>query len=828
MGALEAIRWQLGPPASLKLLDQRILPLQSVYMDINGPKGAFTAIKDMAVRGAPAIAIAAALALAVDLVNQGGGAQFSSAQAAYNYITEQLDYLVTSRPTAVNLQIAANRLSAIAKKEASEEGGSGLSVTVAVISAADAMLKEDITANKTVGKLGAEGILAELASRNGRSSTGVRMLTHCNTGSLATAAYGTALGVVRALHAAGSLQHAYCTETRPYNQGSRLTAYELVHDGLPSTLIADSAAAALMAQRKVDAIVVGADRIAANGDTANKIGTFSLAVNAAHHGIPFYIAAHTTTVDPTLADGSLIPIEERSGTELTHHQGQRVAAPGINVWNPGFDVTPAKLITGIITEHGIIQQQDGIIDVNSFLREHGLLEAEQPKGNGTSSSLPTSNIPGFRALNTETVKDYLAERPDLSDRVGPSHSKDAWSVREVGDGNINFVYIVEGPSGALVVKQGLPYIRIAHDWPLTQERAKFEAEALREEARHCPEHVPELYHYDAALCLLVMQYLPPPHLVLRPALTAGRSFPKLARHIAHFMATTLFRTSLFALDSKAWRELVRRFENVDICRLTEQVIFTDPYYSAPVNRHTSPQLDDLAHAFQHDVEAKAAVTALKAKFVQQRQALLHGDLHTGSLMVTEDTTYVIDAEFAFAGPIAFDVAKMVANLLIAFFAGAGLQTPEAPRTRQRQWLLQAIVEMWASFVAEFKELWTASVKGGKPGDLCPTALFGVDAPAGPASLEAVQEDFFQGLLPDVLGFAGAVIIRRILGIAHVVDYESIQNADSRAAVERRSLQFARRLLVETSSFGGSMEAVVKAAAASDSAYVDELTEPHKQ
>ncbi|CAL8462461.1 g1994 [Coccomyxa elongata] len=797
-------------------------------MDIDGPNAAFTAIKDMAVRGAPAIAIAAALALAVDLVNQGGGAQFSSAQGAYKYITEQLDYLVTSRPTAVNLQIAANRLSAIAEKEASEEGGSGLSVTVAVISAADAMLKEDITANKTMGKLGAEGILAELASRSSRSSTGVRMLTHCNTGSLATAAYGTALGVVRALHAAGSLQHAYCTETRPYNQGSRLTAYELVHDGLPATLIADSAAASLMAQRKVDAIVVGADRIAANGDTANKIGTFSLAVNAAHHGIPFYIAAPTMTVDPTLADGSFIPIEERSGTELTHHRGQRVAAPGINVWNPGFDVTPAKLITGIITEHGIIQQHGGVIDVNSFLQEHGLLEAEQPTENGTSSSVPTSKIPGFRALDTETVKDYLAERPDLGGHVGPSDSKDAWTVREVGDGNINFVYIVEGPSGALVLKQGLPYIRIAHDWPLTQERARFEAEALREEARHCPEHVPELYHYDGALCLLVMQYLPPPHLVLRPALTAGRSFPKLPCHIAHFMATTLFNTSLLALDSKAWRELVGRFENVDICRLTEQVIFTDPYYSAPVNRHTSPQLDDLAHAFQHDVEAKAAITALKAKFLQQRQALLHGDLHTGSLMVTEDTTYVIDAEFAFAGPIAFDVGKMVANLLIAFFAGAGLQTPEAPRTRQRQWLLQATVEMWASFVAEFKELWTASVKGGKPGDLCPSALFGEEAPAGPASLQAVQEDFFQGLLPDVLGFAGAVIIRRILGIAHVVDYENIQDADSRAAAERQSLQFARRLLVETSSFGGSVEAVVKAAAACDSAYVDELTEPHKQ
>ncbi|CAK0750881.1 hypothetical protein CVIRNUC_002025 [Coccomyxa viridis] len=758
----------------------------------------------MAVRGAPAIAISAALALAVELVNKGGGSQFSSAKEAQDAIDAKLDYLVTSRPTAVNLQIAATRLSAVAKKEAAVEGGSGLSVAIAVITAADAMMKDDIAANKKMGRIGANSVMAELKARSpGRGKA--RMLTHCNTGSLATAAYGTALGVVRSLHESGQLAHAYCTETRPYNQGSRLTAYELVHDGLPATLIVDSAAAALMAQGRVDAVVVGADRIAANGDTANKIGTYSLAVNAAQHGIPFYIAAPTTTIDPSLADGSSIPIEERNPAEVTHHQGQQVAAPGIDVWNPAFDVTPSSLIRGIITEHGLIKQRDSSIDVKGFLKQQGLLDLPD-NGAENGHSMPSS-VKGFRALDVNTVVDYLAERRDLATRVGPSGSHASWQVREVGDGNINYVYIVEGPSGGVVVKQGLPYIRIAHDWPLTQERVRFEADALREQARLCPEHVPDVFHFDAQLCLIVMQYLPPPHDVARRALTAGRTFPKLAQHMATFMARTLFGTSLFALDAKTWRAQLARFQNGQICQLTEQVIFTDPYYSAPVNRHTTPQLDSLAAQFQADVPAKVAATALKSRFMERQQALLHGDLHTGSLMCTEDTTYVIDAEFAFCGPIAFDVGKMIANLLIAYFASFGLETAEQPRAKQRQWLVQVTADMWHLFEREFRSLWSAAVKEGHGGELALDVLFGPKAPAGTQTLEALQDKFFRELLRDCLGYAGAVIIRRILGIAHVIDYESIKDVDARAAAEKVSLQVGRSLLVDAPAFE-SIEAVI--------------------
>lgn len=215
------------------------------------------------------------------------------------------------------------------------------------------MLQKDIEDNEAIGKEGANDILSKIAG-DGL----VRILTHCNTGSLATAGYGTALGVVRTLHKLGRLEQVYCTETRPYNQGARLTAYELVHDKIPSTLIVDSMVAALMKQRNISAVVVGADRVAANGDTANKIGTYQIAVLAKHHGVPFYVAAPFTSIDVNIASGEHIVIEERPDREMTHVGDHRIAAKGITCWNPAFDVTPASLIEAIVTERGVFKPRE--------------------------------------------------------------------------------------------------------------------------------------------------------------------------------------------------------------------------------------------------------------------------------------------------------------------------------------------------------------------------------------------------------------------------------------------------------------------------------------
>ncbi|KAG9443928.1 hypothetical protein H6P81_015268 [Aristolochia fimbriata] len=349
---------------SLRLLDQRKLPLETIYLDIKDTTDGWDAIREMVVRGAPAIAIAAALSLAVEVSNVEKSLTGSSNDAA-SFIIKKLEYLVSSRPTAVNLADAAKKLEDIVLKVSATTGKTA-SVFQAYIEAAEKMLTDDVADNKAIGSFGAAFLQSQIVVDRKLS-----VLTHCNTGSLATAGYGTALGVIRSLHNEGILEMAFCTETRPFNQGSRLTAFELVHDKIPATLIADSAAAALMRAGRVHAVIVGADRVAANGDTANKIGTYNLAVSANYHKVPFYVAAPVTSIDLSLSSGEQITIEERSPKELLFSRGglgEQVAAHGISVWNPAFDVTPASLITAIMTEKGVITKTgNGDFNIGEFI-----------------------------------------------------------------------------------------------------------------------------------------------------------------------------------------------------------------------------------------------------------------------------------------------------------------------------------------------------------------------------------------------------------------------------------------------------------------------------
>lgn len=255
---------------------------------------------------------------------------------------------MSARPTAVNMSLAAKQVSSLAQKLLEDGDISLEKMKNSLIETMEAMLEKDLADNHSIGKHGANHIM-----KNCNNKSDINVLTHCNTGSLATAGYGTALGVVRSLHAQKHLTRVYCTETRPYNQGARLTSYELVHDNIPATLVCDSMVSFLMKQKGISAVVVGADRVAANGDTANKIGTYQLAIAAKHHNIPFYVAAPSTSIDLAIESGDSIPIEERPAIEMTKIGSTPLAAPGIECWNPAFDVTPAELITGgIITEKG--------------------------------------------------------------------------------------------------------------------------------------------------------------------------------------------------------------------------------------------------------------------------------------------------------------------------------------------------------------------------------------------------------------------------------------------------------------------------------------------
>jgi methylthioribose-1-phosphate isomerase len=321
------------------MIDQRKLPAQEIYVRCRTSAEVARAIKTMVIRGAPAIGVAAAMGIAL-------GARKSKATGTQKFAAEFYkicELMAGTRPTAVNLFWAIERMKR-AFAAAAEAGESVDQIKDRLDAEAQAIHDEDVASCRAMGAFGAAVVPGD-----------ARILTHCNAGALATAGYGTALGVIRGAVEAGKQVTVYADETRPFLQGARLTAWELVRDGIPTTVITDNMAAALMRQGRVNFVVVGADRIAANGDTANKIGTYGVAVLAREHGIPFYVAAPLSTIDLDTPDGSLIPIEERSPKEVTHVGGAQLAPDGALVWNPAFDVTPHHFIAGIITEKGIFR-----------------------------------------------------------------------------------------------------------------------------------------------------------------------------------------------------------------------------------------------------------------------------------------------------------------------------------------------------------------------------------------------------------------------------------------------------------------------------------------
>jgi methylthioribose-1-phosphate isomerase len=321
----------------VRILDQRLLPREELYLETTDYRDVIEAIRTLAIRGAPAIGVAAAMGAALGAL----ALATEDPQEFQTQFTNVCREIAAARPTAVNLFWALDRMQLVVQEHAAEPVAE---LKKRLVAEAQTMLKEDDTTNRHLAHLG-QVVIHE----------GNRVLTHCNTGALATGAYGTALGVMRAAWEAGKRFSVWVDETRPLLQGARLTTWELGKLGIPFTLIPDGAAATLMHQGRVDLIIVGADRIAGNGDTANKIGTYSLAVLARHHGVPFYVAAPLSTFDFTLTDGSQIPVEERNPDEVTGLYGQKVAPHEAPALNLAFDVTPNELIAGIITEKGIAQ-----------------------------------------------------------------------------------------------------------------------------------------------------------------------------------------------------------------------------------------------------------------------------------------------------------------------------------------------------------------------------------------------------------------------------------------------------------------------------------------
>jgi 5-methylthioribose kinase len=396
-------------------------------------------------------------------------------------------------------------------------------------------------------------------------------------------------------------------------------------------------------------------------------------------------------------------------------------------------------------------------------------------------------IRSFEVLEPDTLPVRLGGVAPLRERVGddPTH----WRVREIGDGNVNLVFIVEGERGPAIVKQALPYFRlVGESWPLSLRRAFFEYQALLRQAARAPGMVPEALYLDEVQAFTVLEHLGQ-HANLRRLLIEGRQMPRVAEDLGIFMARTLFRGSDFCMDATERKADLTLFGgNVDLCAITETLVFSSPYFEAPGNRHTAPYLDGLAASLRADHELKVEAQKLKHMFATKAETLVHGDLHTGSIMATDASTKVIDPEFAFYGPMSFDVGMLLGNLWMAYFAQRGYER-NGDRAAMRHYLLASIVTLWDEFRAEFGRLWRTE----RAGMLYQRSIFEDQGHA--LGAEQALNRVLHGVYEEMLGFAGVEMHRRILGLAHIVDFEQIRDPELRARCEAPALEFGRHLVV---------------------------------
>ncbi|MBP7001869.1 S-methyl-5-thioribose kinase [Amaricoccus sp.] len=392
----------------------------------------------------------------------------------------------------------------------------------------------------------------------------------------------------------------------------------------------------------------------------------------------------------------------------------------------------------------------------------------------------------YAPLTPETIPARLGALPALAALIGPDPA--AWRAVEVGDGNLNLVFIVSGPAGKAIAKQALPYVRlVGESWPLPLERSWFEWNALTRQAARAPGSVPVVHHFDRGQALLVMDFLED-HVILRKSLIAGVEHPGLGEFLGLFCARTLFRSSDLSMPTAEKKADVALFAgNVALMDITEALVFTDPYWHAPLNRHT-PGLEALVAELRADAGLKIAAQHLKWAYTSNAEALLHGDLHTGSIMAVGDRISVIDPEFASYGPMGFDVGMLIANFLMAYHAQSGHEGAPGERDAYRDWILGVAAEIWDVFAAEFARLWRSERRG----ILYPAALY--EDQGQPEAAERALAERLSAIWTDALGFCGVEIHRRILGLAHNADFETIAGEARRAACEAPALRLGRALV----------------------------------
>ena len=400
---------------------------------------------------------------------------------------------------------------------------------------------------------------------------------------------------------------------------------------------------------------------------------------------------------------------------------------------------------------------------------------------------------GYEHLDTTSVRRWIAALPTLNSHLGGSAEE--WRVSEVSDGNLNSVYIVTGPTGGICVKQSLPFVRVVGEsWPMPLERTYFEQLYFQTSAPYARGSTPALFHYDPEQFAIAMESLAE-HIVLRRGLVNGQRYPSAARHVAEYVARRAFSTSVLNDSFERVNERIGAFlQNTALTRITVDLIFTHPFIENERNRWTTPQLDDLVRDIRCDAELKSSIARIAHRFLTVHEALIHGDLHTGSVMATATDTRVIDAEFATYGPIGFDLGLFIGNLLTAYFSQPGHEAEAGERREYGEWILEQIGEFWSGFSAQFELLWQAR----RTSDGYPSAFFASQSDAHSFALE--RQRWFRALFTDTIGYAGAEIIRRTIGFAHNFEFESISDEGVRARLEQCAIEFARELIVSPHEF----------------------------
>lgn len=416
----------------------------------------------------------------------------------------------------------------------------------------------------------------------------------------------------------------------------------------------------------------------------------------------------------------------------------------------------------------------------------------------TPEDLLMDTRPRYEALMVETLADRLDSLPALVERVG--HDSATWQIQEVGDGNLNLVFIVSGPKGAVIVKQALPYVRLVGDsWPLPLSRAYFEYNALTRQADRAPGAVPEVYYFDKTQALIVMEFLEP-HVILRQKLIAGERVAGLSQFLGTFCARTAFRGSELCMKSPDKKADVALFAgNVDVPAITEALVFTDPYFEAELNSHT-PGLEPVIAKLRGDVTLKTRAQLALQRFMSNTETKLHGDLHTGSIMSTDSESRVIDPEFVQYGPMGFDIGMLCANFLMAYFSQPAHRADDLED--YQQWILSVTSDLCETFNAEFRTLWATE----RTGALFPAALFEDQDHASDVACNAV----LAGIWRDAWTACGIEMHRRCLSLAHNADFEEIEDVALRAKLEARNLMMGADLIHRAELFESVADVVALA------------------